>query len=245
TTSVSKRSRRSACSSCCARSSTRAAARRARGLSNPARPTPRSATCEPGLCLRRFALADWRLRDEPWCQRISHPWLDCVLLALAASLAALLVRLFNALIRARNACRDSRAGIDVQLTRRHDLVPNLVTAVAGYAAHELAVLMVVTEARSAAIKALGAPQSADAEGRLDGALGTLLARLEAYPDLKASANFLHLQRSLTEIEEQISAARRAFNAQVAAYNNLVETFPTLLVARAAGFATAAFFSSAP
>ena len=176
---------------------------------------------------------------------MSRSWLDWSLLAIAIVAIAVIVRLFNALTRARNACRNTRAGIDVQLTRRHDLVPNLVTAVAGYAAHELAVLMVVTEARSAAIKALGAPQSADAEGRLDGALGTLLARLEAYPDLKAGDNFLHLQRSLTEIEEQISAARRAFNAQVAAYNNLVETFPTLLVARAAGFATAAFFASAP
>jgi LemA protein len=168
------------------------------------------------------------------------------LLAAAMAIAVVaVVRTFNRLIAARNACRNARASIDAQLTRRHDLVPPLVEVVAGYAAHERDVMRAVAEARSAAIEQLGAASSARAEGRLDEALGRLQLRIEAYPELKASQNFLHLQRTLTEIEEQISAARRAFNAHVAAFNNLVEQFPTLVVARIARFTVAKFYEAAP
>ena len=167
-----------------------------------------------------------------------------LLVAAIAIAVVAIVRVFNRLIAARNACRNARASIDAQLTRRHDLVPQLVDVVAGYAAHEREVMRVVAEARSAAINELGAASSARAEERLDEALGALHARVEAYPELKASDNFLHLQRTLTEIEEQISAARRAFNAHVAAFNNLIEQFPTLVVARLFGFANARFFEAA-
>jgi LemA protein len=168
-------------------------------------------------------------------------WLLAAVIAIAV---AAVVATFNRLIAARNACRNARASIDAQLTRRHDLVPPLVEVVAGYAAHEREVTRIVAEARAAAVAQLGAAASAGAEARLDEALGVLHARIEAYPDLKASGNFLHLQRTLTEIEEQISAARRAFNAHVAAFNNLVEQFPTLVVARLLGFGTARFFEAA-
>jgi LemA protein len=163
--------------------------------------------------------------------------------AIAIALAAV-VRIFNRLIAARNACRNARASIDAQLTRRHDLVPNLVEVVAGYAAHEREVMRLVAEARTVAMKELGAASSARAEARLDEALARLQLRVEAYPELKASDNFLHLQRTLTEIEEQIAAARRAFNAHVAAFNNLVEQFPTLVIARLFGFVTAEFYEAA-
>ena len=167
------------------------------------------------------------------------------LLAAAIAIAVVaVIRTFNRLIAARNACRNARASIDVQLTRRHDLVPALVDAVAGYAAHEREVMRVVAEARSVAIQQLGAAPSARAEALLDEALGALRLRVVAYPELKASGNFMHLQRTLTEIEEQISAARRAFNAHIAAFNNLIEQFPTLVVARLFGFVTAAFFEAA-
>jgi LemA protein len=168
------------------------------------------------------------------------------LLAAAIAMAAVaVIRTFNRLIAARNACRNARASIDAQLTRRHDLVPPLVEVVAGYAAHEREVMRVVADARSAAIAQLGAASSARAEAMLDEALGALQVRVEAYPELKASDNFLHLQRTLTEIEEQISAARRASNAYVAAFNNLVEQFPTLVVARLFGFVNAQFFEAVP
>jgi len=154
---------------------------------------------------------------------------------IAAMLAAAGIRVFNRFIAGRNACRNARSGIDVQLTKRHDLVPNLVRAVAAYAEHEREALRLVMDARGDAIAKLGAPASAGAEARLGQALTALSVRLEAYPDLKATSNFLHLQKALTEVEEQLSAARRAFNAQVVVLNNLAEQFPTLIVARLAGF----------
>jgi LemA protein len=170
-----------------------------------------------------------------------------VVLSVAAAgllwLAVAVIRVFNALISARNGCHNARSAIDVQLRKRHDLVPSVVAAVRGYASHEHEVLSAVTAARAAALEQFGAVASAAAEQTLGGALSHLLARVEAYPDLKASANFLHLQRTLTEVEEQISAARRAFNAQVLLLNNLVEQFPTLVVARLTGFDALPFFAS--
>ncbi len=154
------------------------------------------------------------------------------------ALTALLVYailVFNRLVAARNACRNARASIDVYLTRRHDLIPNLVSSVRGYAAHERITLNEVTQARSQAIGALGTASSAAAEAGLGQALEQLHARVEAYPQLRADGPFLQLMKNLTEAEEQISAARRAFNGQVMAMNNLVQQFPTLIVARLCGF----------
>ncbi len=151
---------------------------------------------------------------------------------------------FNRLIARRNACSNARSGIDVNLTRRHELIPNLVEAVRGYAAHERATLREVTSARQTAIAQLGASGSAAAELKVGQSLAQLALRAEEYPDLKADAVFNQLMRNLTEAEEQISAARRAFNGQVLRLNNLVQQFPTLLVASIMGFKTLAPFSAA-
>ena len=168
-----------------------------------------------------------------------------VLAALAiAALLWLAASLFNRLVGARNACAAARSSIDVQLVKRHDLIPNLTRAVSGYAAHERATLAAVTAARTAAMASLGTAGSAPAEARLEQTLAALMLRVESYPQLRASDNFLHLQKTLTEIEEQLSAARRAFNARVLVLNNLAEQFPTSIVARLLGFGRLEFFAAA-
>jgi LemA protein len=161
----------------------------------------------------------------------------------AAALSVWFARLFNRLVGARNACASARSSIDVQLVKRHDLIPNVTRAVAGYAAHERATLAAVTAARTAAMASLGTAGSAPAETRLEQTLGALMLRVESYPQLHASDNFLHLQRTLTEIEEQLSAARRAFNAHVVVLNNLAEQIPTSIVARLMGFERLDFFAA--
>jgi LemA protein len=167
-----------------------------------------------------------------------------MVLAMAAGVAlcGAFVRTFNQFVAARNACRNARSGIDVQLRKRHELVPNLVRVVAAYAEHERTTLELVARARSAAAEALGTVSSVVAEAALDRALVSLGARIEAYPALKASDHFMHLQKALTEIEEQISAARRAFNAHAMILNNLAEQFPSLLVARLTGFSAIEYFA---
>lgn len=154
--------------------------------------------------------------DFPW------GWL-CVLLV--PGFWALVV--FNGLVNARNQVRFAFATIDVQLKKRHDLVPSLVETVKGYAAHERETLEMVTQARNDATR----PGSGwQAEEKLRNTIGVLIARAEAYPDLKASGHFLMLQRQLAECEAQIAAARRTYNASVMDYNNCVEMFPSSLVA---------------
>jgi LemA protein len=157
--------------------------------------------------------------------------------------AAAFVRVFNRLVGTRNACLNARGSIEVNLKKRHDLVPNLVRVVQGFAEHEREVLRLVTEARSRAVASLGTASSPRDEAALTQTLRSLDARVEAYPDLKASEQFLYLSKALTEIEEQISAARRAFNAHVMAMNNLVQRFPTLAVARLTGFGEMDFFAA--
>ncbi len=154
---------------------------------------------------------------------------------IAGSLVVYFIYVFNRLIAARNACHNARAGIDVNLSRRHQLIPNLVEVVRGYASHEQETLTQVTRARTQAIDALGKPASAAAEVSLAEALVSLNVRVEAYPELRADAPFINLMKNLTEAEEQISASRRAFNAHVMSMNNLVQQFPTLIVAKISGF----------
>lgn len=153
----------------------------------------------------------------------------------ALVLAGYFLITFNRLVALRNACANARAGIDVNLKRRHQLIPNLVSAVQGYLNHEQETLTAITDLRSRAIASLGQPGSAPAEAALEGAVVQLVGRAEAYPDLKADGPFINLMKNLTEAEEQISASRRAFNAQVMRMNNLVEQFPSLVVARSMGF----------
>ena len=138
---------------------------------------------------------------------------------------------YNRLVRLRNEVDTGWANIEVQLQRRTDLIPNLVEAVRGYAAHERAVFEEVTRAR-AALQQAGTPGSAaEANEGLTSALGRLFAVAEAYPELKASENFLQLQEDLTDTEDKISAARRYYNATVMRYNTAVQSFPWLIVAR--------------
>ena len=169
------------------------------------------------------------------------PWLAAV----TAVLAVAAVVVFNKLVAARNSCHNARGSIDANLKKRHDLVPNLVRVVRAHATHEQETLTAVAEARARAVAGLGSTASPQAEARLVASLHVLEARVEAYPELKASEAFARLSRTLTELEEQISAARRAFNAHVMAHNNLVQQFPTLLVARLTGFSEMAFFSVDP
>ena len=150
---------------------------------------------------------------------------------------------FNRLVRRRNACTNARASVDVNLTRRHELIPNLVEAIRGYTAHEQQVLEEVIEARRNAMAQLGEIGSAVAEQQVERTLARLSIRVEDYPELKADKLFSQLMRNLTEAEEQISASRRAFNGQVLRLNNLVQQFPTLIVANIMGFHTLTPYSA--
>ena len=150
---------------------------------------------------------------------------------------------YNRLVRLRNEADTGWSNIDVQLQRRGDLIPNLVEAVRGYAAHERAVFEEVTKAR-AAVQAAGTPGAAgSANDMLSAALGRLLAVAEAYPELKASDNFLRLQEDLTDTEDKISAARRYYNSTVMHFNTAIQSLPWALVARPLGFRGKEFFSA--
>jgi LemA protein len=151
------------------------------------------------------------------------------------------VSLYNSLVRLRNRRQNAFADIDVQLRQRHDLVPQLVETVKGYAAHERELLLKVTEARSAAISARTIDEKIVAEQQLTSALQGLKVQVEAYPDLKANQNFLQLQEELSDIENKLAAARRFFNGATTEYNTAVESFPGNLIARNFGFAREMFF----
>ncbi len=164
-----------------------------------------------------------------------------LLILLAVAGYAILV--YNGLVRARQMVQEAWSGIDVQLKRRADLIPNLVETVKGYAAHEKATLQQVTEMRSRAqtVPAGDIQGRAAAEGMLSRALGKLLAVAESYPDLKASENFAELQRSLETTEREIQMARRYYNGSVRELNVKVESFPSNLVANRFGFEKAEYF----
>jgi LemA protein len=143
---------------------------------------------------------------------------------------------YNKLVRLRNRAHALWADIDVQLKRRHDLIPNLVEVVSGYATHERATLDEVTQARNQAVAATSPDQQAQAENVLTGALGRLFANVERYPNLKAEGDFQRLEAQLAQIENVIAMSRQAYNLTVQAYNNAVDTFPTNIVALFSGFA---------
>lgn len=140
-----------------------------------------------------------------------------------------MVLLWNGLVRARNEVRNAWSQIDVQLKRRHDLVPNLVRTVSGYAAHEKELLEELTEARSRAAESHGPSARASAEEALSGAIDGIMVVVEAYPELKASSNFLALQEELSSTENRIGFARQAYNDSVASYNTRREVFPANLI----------------
>jgi len=145
------------------------------------------------------------------------------------------ISLYNRLVSLRNRRQNAFADIDVQLRQRHDLVPQLVETVKGYAGHEKEVLTKITEARSAAISAKSIDDKIVAEQQLTSALAGLKVSVEAYPDLKANQNFLQLQEELSDIENKLAASRRFFNGATTEYNNAVETFPSNLIASNFGF----------
>lgn len=151
--------------------------------------------------------------------------------------------IFNRLVRLRNQVRTAWADIDVQLTRRHDLVPQLVAAVKGYANYEAATLEAVTALRSQALGTQSPARLGEVEASLALALGKLFALQEAYPDLKASENFQQLQRDLVQVEEHLQYARRFYNGAVRDYNDAGQRFPDMFIANAFGFSGAEFFQA--
>jgi LemA protein len=151
------------------------------------------------------------------------------------------ISVYNSLIAMRQRVNQAYADVDVQLKQRHDLIPNLVETVKGYAAHESGTLENVVKARNAAVAAQGPAQQAAAENMLSGALRQLFALSEQYPDLKASANFQQLQAALGDLENKIAAARRFFNNAVQEYNTGIQRFPAALFAASFGFAPKDFF----
>jgi LemA protein len=164
-----------------------------------------------------------------------------IILGLIVLLIAWMIIIYNGLVAMRQRVGQSFADVDVQLKQRHDLVPNLVETVKGYAAHERGTLDEVVKARNAAMAAQGPAAQGAAETMLSGALRQLFALAEAYPDLKANTNFQQLQAELSDIENKIAAARRFFNNAVQEYNTGIEQFPAALIAGSLGFTRKEFF----
>jgi LemA protein len=162
-----------------------------------------------------------------------------VAVLLLVGLIWILIR--NSIIGSRNRVDEAWSGIDVQLKRRHDLVPNLVETVKGYATHEQQTFTRVTEARAEAMKAGTVEATQNAEAKLSGALADLRAVSENYPNLRATENFQELQRNLNEIEDEIQAARRIYNSNVQSYNTKIQVFPNSVVAGQGGFTAREFF----
>ena len=164
-----------------------------------------------------------------------------IVLIVIVVIAVLAFAAYNRLVALSQRVGQAFADIDVQLKQRHDLIPNLVETVKGYAAHERGTLDDVVKARNAAMSAQGPAQVSAAEAQLSGALGRLIALSEAYPDLKANANFQLLQGALSDIENKIAAARRFFNNAVQEYNSGIQQLPAVLFAGALGFTRKDFF----
>ena len=160
---------------------------------------------------------------------------------IVAAVVVVAIMMYNSLVRLRETADGAWADIDVQLKRRYDLIPNLVETVKGYASHEADTLEAVIAARSASMGAQGPAAKAQAEGMLAGALKSLFALSEAYPELRAAEGFRDLQGSLEDIEEHLAQARRYYNAVVRDFNTKTQTFPSVLIARSFGFSEREFF----
>ncbi len=166
-----------------------------------------------------------------------------IILAAIFLILVYVIAMYNGLITLRNRVKEAWSDIDVQLKRRYDLIPNLVETVKGYASHEKETFDRVIEARSKAMSAQGIKEKGDAENMLSGTLKSLFALSEAYPDLKASVNFLELQKELTDTEDKIQAARRFYNGNVMDFNTRLELFPTNMIAGMFGFKVSEFFEA--
>lgn len=171
--------------------------------------------------------------------------MELIILGLIVVLGLVVILIYNRLVALRQTTRQAWGDIDVQLKQRHDLVPNLVETVKGYASHEKETLENVIKARQTAIDVSGSTKElAQAENMLSGALRQLFALAESYPDLKANTNFLELQTELADLENKIAAARRFFNNAVAEYNTAIEQFPAVVLANSFGFKAEDFFEVA-
>ncbi len=168
-------------------------------------------------------------------------WVIIVIIAVIVIGVIAVIVIRNGMVGARNRVDEAWSGIDVQLKRRHDLVPNLVETVKGYATHEAKVFEATAEARSNAMKAASVQDTSQAEGKLSGALAELRAVAENYPELRATENFQQLQRDLTEIEDEIQASRRIYNSNVQSYNTRIQVFPNSVIAGRTGFDDRDFF----
>ena len=158
-----------------------------------------------------------------------------VLLIILLVIVFALVGTYNGLVTKRNQADNAFAGIDVQLKKRYDLIPNLVETVKGYMQHEESVLTKLVALRNTPFAQMSDEQKSELDGAVRQLMSGMRVTVEQYPDLKASANFMHLQRTLNETEEQLAAARRSFNAAVTSYNTSLQTFPTNLIANMFGF----------
>ena len=164
-----------------------------------------------------------------------------ILVGLIVLVAIVYILMRNSIIAARNRVEEAWSGIDVQLKRRHDLIPNLVESVKGYATHERKTFENVTKARSQAMGASGVEEVGKAENALSAALGQLRVVAEQYPDLRATENFQQLQNQLSELEDEIQASRRIYNSNVQSYNTKIQQFPMSIVANQGGFTAREFF----
>lgn len=162
-------------------------------------------------------------------------------LIIAAVIVVVLIVIYNSLVKSRVRVDEAWSDITVQLKRRNDLIPNLVNSVKGYAKHEKQVFEQVTEARSAIMSAKGPAETAKADNMFEGALKSLFAVAEAYPDLKANENFKQLQDELVDTEDKIQASRRFYNGSVRDLNTKIQTFPTSLIAKGFGFKQREFY----
>lgn len=164
-----------------------------------------------------------------------------IILGAIGLVVVFLIVTYNGIIRARNRVDEAWSGIDVQLKRRHDLIPNLVQSVKGYAAHERELLQRVTETRTRAIQATGPAQAGPAESALSSLLGRLMVVAEAYPQLRASENFLALQQEIASTETQIAASRRIYNGNAQSYNTKIQIFPNSVIASTFSFTARDYF----
>jgi LemA protein len=164
-----------------------------------------------------------------------------IVVGVALLLGLIFILIRNSIIGSRNRVDEAWSGIDVQLKRRHDLVPNLVETVKGYAQHEQKTFENVTKARAAAMQAEGPAEASQAEGMLTQALTGLRVVAEQYPELRATENFQQLQRNLSELEDEIQASRRIYNSNVQSYNTKIQIFPNSVVANTGGFTAREFF----
>ena len=166
-----------------------------------------------------------------------------IVLVIVVVLGAWVMGIYNSLVRNRNLVDESWSGIDVQLKRRYDLIPNVVEAVKGYAAHEKTVFENVTQARASAISAGNIKEKVQAENTLTQAIRSLFAVAENYPTLRASENFLQLQRELEDTEDKVAYSRQFYNTAVAEFNTKLQLFPNVLLVKTFGFTPAEFFEA--